>query len=185
MRLPIYFPVLFLLFLANCDNEPKGTVSAPKAPAAEASSSDLLFKPSTVRGAEGTHTSNWCRRDFSSPVIVTADKSNMNIRRFYAENTTTVYKLAIGIDGITSSFFLKVPPTGTVEYFTSDNFPECLSNVANFTRSADGNTMFYDNKMKVDYQFTIKKEGQFRYVEFLFPEKSEYEMTVRKCASCN
>lgn len=124
---------------------------------------------------------SWCNGAFDA-ALINADPANVN-RRFFQMNEGA-YRVAVQLGNATSSFFLKKTGERQVEIFTSDNFPLCASNRANFTLAADGASFSYDNKRYITYMATAQLSPEGFFIILNFPSEITYGLTVHHCAGC-
>lgn len=124
---------------------------------------------------------SWCNGKFDA-VLINADPANIN-RRFF-QMGEGVYSIAVQLSNATSSFFLKKTSEKKIEIFTSDNFPFCTSNRANFTLDADNASLGYDNKRYITYTVSVQSSPEGLFVVLDFPKEMTYGLTVQRCVGC-
>jgi hypothetical protein len=90
----------------------------------------------------------------------------------------------VQLGNATSSFFLKKTGEKQVEIFTSDNFPLCASNRANFALVANGASFGYDNKRHITYTVSSQLSAESLFIIIDFPKEMTYGFTVHHCANC-
>ncbi len=95
---------------------------------------------------------SWCRVPFTEAAVVNADPANFNRRLFALGDGPT--KVFVEYGKFTAAFILK-KNGNAVDIYTSDNFPECLSNRANFSIGADGATFRYNNNRYIDFEVQL------------------------------
>ena len=125
---------------------------------------------------------NWCKASFAEAVAISADPANYN-RRFFRLGDG-IFLVGVDDGGPVSSFMARSAGDKTIELFTSKNFPECLSNLANFTLSPDAATIAYDNKKKIRYGMDARRDTAGLILFFDFPPGSQYGLSVHRCAGC-
>jgi hypothetical protein len=111
------------------------------------------FAFSTQAMVTGNDPANsWCRTPFSEAAVVNADPANFNRRLFTLSDGPT--KVFVESGKFTAAFILKKNGK-TVDIFTSDNLPECLSNRVNFSIGADRTTFRYNNNRYIDFEIQL------------------------------
>jgi hypothetical protein len=131
------------------------------------------------KNAEG----NWCYRYYSQAVPVSAPLDNSN-RRFF-DAPPGIYKVIVPLGTTTASTIIKsYGAHRTMEVFTSDHFPECLSNTANFQISPDGSTLLYDNRGAIRFTVTAQPNGPYMRIILDMPVGAGYGIEVRLCDNC-
>lgn len=125
---------------------------------------------------------NWCKGSFAEAVAISADPANYNRRFFRLDNG--IFLVGVDDGGPVSSFMARSAGEKKIELFTSKNFPECLSNLANFTLSPDAATIAYDNKKKIRYGMDAQRDAGGLILFFDFPPGSQYGLSVHRCAGC-
>lgn len=143
-----------------------------------------VFRFSTQHQIAGKDAGgNWCYRYYPQAVPVSATLDNSN-RRFF-DAPRGIYKVTVPLGKITAStLFRCYGADQPLEVFTSDQFPECLSNAANFQISPDGSTLRYDNRGEIRFTVTAQPNGPFMRIILDMPVGSGYGIEVRLCDNC-
>lgn len=173
MRLLLIFLVLQTLLACN------GSPSSP--PSSQPAGTGFRFsKAAAMTGLKDENS--WCNGDFAEAALINADPANSN-RRFF-QLGEGVYRIALQKGNATSSFFLRKTGDQAIEVFTSDNFPLCTSNRANFSPSEDGASFVYDNGRGINYIAAIQSSAEGLFVILEFPGDITYGLTVHHCTGC-
>ncbi len=125
---------------------------------------------------------NWCKNSYTEAALISADQANYNRRFFRVDNG--VFLVGVDGGGPVSSFMVRSAGEKKIELFTSKNFPECLSSLANFALSPDATTVTYDNKKKIRYVMDAQRDAGGLILFFDFPPGSQYGLSVHRCAGC-
>ena len=129
------------------------TQTAKQPEAKEAGNTGLTFAFSKQPATPGTNSSdNWCRVSFPEAALINADPVNSNRRLFTLSNGPN--RVMVDFGNIVAAFVLK-KSGNHVEIFTSDNYPECLSNRVNFSIAANGMAFHYDNQKHIDFDIQL------------------------------
>ncbi len=126
---------------------------------------------------------NWCWQPSTEALPINADKDNLN-RRYAVLTPGQAYRVGVNSGHSTSVFFLRASANGVVELFTSDNFPNCLSNQKYFNLSPDGASLHYDNQHLIKFDSGVRQlNGGIQFfvdmpADFVFP------FEVKRCAEC-
>lgn len=157
--------------------ETKKTVAEKPAPPDAAA---LSF--STMPSMSGrTEPNNWCRADFTEAVGAFPETAGENQNQyFFLAVTNGVYKVNVRAGNAVASLLVRPTVSGTVEIFTSDNFPECLSNRANHALSESGFYDDYDNSKDISFTLHVQKAGANYHVSLEFPPTVQYGLTVHR-----
>ena len=146
-----YWWILALGFAMACNQTPQQPDS--KQAEKNAGNAGLTFAFSKQAPVSGAAPGNkWCRVTFPEAAVISADPANFN-RRLFALGEGP-HKVMVDFTNMTAAFVLQ-KSGNHVEIFTSDNYPECLSNRLNFSIGADGTTFHYDNKMHIDFDMQL------------------------------
>lgn len=125
---------------------------------------------------------NWCRNQFTDAALINADAANPN-RRFFLLGDG-IYRVAAQLGNMTSSFMLRKTGARSVDLFTSDNFPLCLSRREYFSL-ADGGAFFsYDNRKGINYTVELQSGAEGLFVVLVFPPETTFGLNVHRCAGC-
>jgi len=124
---------------------------------------------------------DWCKADYSNPVLISGDPANPNNRVFALGEG--VHKAVIRMGNIAASFCL-LKKGDVVEVFTSKNFPMCLSRQSSYTMADDGLSFQYDNKLHITYTALFQSSIQGARIVFEFPADFQYGLTVHTCSGC-
>ncbi|MDO8366378.1 MAG: hypothetical protein Q7T20_06240 [Saprospiraceae bacterium] len=170
----------FLLSIAcflACSQSPKNTGDAPK------NESYTTFKFSNaVATIDARDPENWCVANIGEAALISADPKNFN-RRLFALGDVPARVI---IDyGHQSASFMLYKTGNQVEIFTSDNFPICLSNKANFQISPEGISFRYNNKMDINIEVDIQELPGGLQVVLNLPLNSGHGISVFNCKACN
>jgi hypothetical protein len=165
------------LICLHCAGEP---ASAP--PAAPAREPVFRFsRQDQITGRD--EPQNWCYQPYSQAVPVSAPLENSNQRFF--DLPPGVYRLIVPFGKLTASIMLRSRGAGKpIEVFTSDHFPECLSNAANFQISSDGASLAYDNRLGIRFSLSAQPNGTAVRALLDLPLGAAYGTEVRLCDKC-
>lgn len=175
------FCSILLFFSCGAPPSPPAATQPDKEPPAEPSGLHFRFSQLAPPTPEESSV-NWCDGPFGEPLVVNAEKENMQRRYFYLPPGVT--KLAIGPSGITTAFMLKPVAPEVVEIYTGNNFPLCLSIATNFSPLSGGAVVQYQNHKNVTFSLELKKENGHFLVVVEFPKGANYGMSVNPCAPC-
>ncbi len=146
---PYYFLLLAVGFLLSCNE----TLKQPEGGQAATNSGGGGLRFSFSKQLPGAGPSNdWCHLALPDAAVISADPANSN-RRLFALSEGP-HRVTVDFGNIVASFVLK-KAGNLVEVFNSDNFPECLSNSANFTMEPDGQTFKYNNQRYVQFEMQL------------------------------
>jgi hypothetical protein len=177
------FLLIFLFFsiLAACGQSPSTTSNGQSQPAASSSAATFQFsKKAPVTGLKDENS--WCNGDFADATLINADPANSN-RRFF-QLGEGVYRIAIQLGNATSSFFIRKTAGQAIEIFSSDNFPLCTSNRANFSMVEGDASFKYDNGRGINYSVAIQSSAEGLFVILEFSAEITYGLTVHHCVGC-
>lgn len=125
---------------------------------------------------------SWCNKPFTEAIVIQADPANENRRYFMLGEG--IYTVALQLGNATSSFFLQKAGQQSVDVFTSDNYPYCSSNRANFSPAPDGAWFKYDNGRGITYTVEAQSSAEGQFVILTLPPKPTYGLTVHRCTDC-
>ncbi len=173
LRASLLIPVLTGIGCAN--DAGRVAAPAPREPVFRFSRQDQITGRDAVQ--------NWCYRPYSQAVPVSALLENSN-RRFF-DLPPGVYRLIVPFGKLTASIMLRSRGAGqAIEVFTSDHFPECLSNAANFQISSDGASLGYDNQRGIHFTLSAQPNGTAMRAFLDLPLGAAYGTEVRLCDKC-
>lgn len=161
--------MVFLCFQACSGNEKPGQGKAPE----KEQTPGFVFSSQ----APGSGTANWCREPLPNAVPINADPENQNRRIFMIDNGPCY--VTVGYGNIVASFVLK-KSGNSVELFTSDNMPECLSKRSNFTIASQGNSFHYDNLKHISFDVFYQSHSNGTQIVLEMPPETYYGITARK-----
>ncbi len=170
----LFSTLLILQILLACNESP------PKSPVSQPANVAFQFSKAAAN-KDLNDPNSWCNGSFDA-VLINADPANVN-RRFF-QLGEGVHRVAVQLGNATSTFFLKKTGERQVEIFSSDNFPLCASNRANFVLAEGGASFSYDNKMHITYSATLQKSPEGLFVILDFPKEVTYGLTVHRCDGC-
>jgi len=171
----IYF-IFFLSIIAACDQP------APQTAVPQPQNAGILRFSKAAAVTELKDMGSWCNRPFAEAVLINAEAANVNRRYFMLGDG--VYRIVIRTGNQSSSFFIRKADGMKAEVYTSDNFPMCLSDRANFTTTPDGNAFDYDNRRGIHYTVETQPGGAEMPVFIEFQPEVQYGLTVHRCADC-
>jgi hypothetical protein len=120
---------------------------------------------------------NWCRVAFEEAAVIGADPINSN-RRLFALSEGP-HKVTVDFGNIVASFILQ-KSGNTVDVFTSDNNPECLSNRSNFSIGSPGTSFHYNNNKHIDFEVQLVPMANGIQVALEMAPGSGYGIIVRR-----
>ncbi len=167
-----FLAVASLLLLTHC--QPSG----PAVPAIDPATPHFQWsKAPIVLEKEGK--ANWCNLQFAEGVPINADATNFN-RRFFMLNSGT-YRVVVRVDDAACSFLLKKKNATTVEIFTDNNFPHCLSSHTNFTLSESGTDLKYTSS-RIEFPLSVLPTTAAGTLQIILelPLNSNYGMLVHR-----
>lgn len=82
--------------------------------------------------------------------------------------------------GTTMASFFLLKKGDTLEVFTSDQFPECLSSKTNFELEASGTRFRYNNQRHIDFGISTEQVGGVLRIWIDMPVGSHYGLSVRR-----
>ncbi|MEI6409473.1 MAG: hypothetical protein WCR52_08825 [Bacteroidota bacterium] len=190
MRNLVCFLMAVMVWISCGDKSTSGNSGNPPSPAATAGKAGetdktgpylRFFQGETIKGMR--EKGNWCYEEYPEAIVITGDPLNSNRRRFGMG--AGVYKVTLDLGTSANSFILRSTPDGAIDLFTSDNYPLCLANRANFQLDPDARGFQYDNGHMFKYAVELQPQndnGLFVAVDF--SSGRNYGLTVRRCASC-
>lgn len=171
--------LLSLSILAGCGQSPTTSPNVQPAAATAAAATFQFSKAAAMTVLKDEKS--WCNGDFNA-ALINADPANVNRRYFLMDES--VHRVAVQSGNATSSFFLKKTDGKKVEIFTSDNFPFCSSNRANFSLAPEGAWFRYDNARGIAYTVEAQSSVEGLFVILEFPVETTYGLTVHHCVGC-
>jgi len=151
MKIKLSMLLFLIVGLFSCSETPKRSNSTQ--PENKKAGAGLTFAFSTQEMVSGDDPANsWCKVLFPEAAVINADPANSNRRLFTLSDGPL--KAFVVFGKMTAAFILK-KNGNKVDIYTSDNFPECLSNKVNFSIGADGTTFRYNNKMHIDFEIQL------------------------------
>lgn len=120
---------------------------------------------------------NWCRLPLPEAAVITADPVNSNRRLFTLSDGP--HRVVVDFGHIVASFVLQ-KSGNRIEIFTSDNYPECLSNRENFSIGANGTTFTYQNNKHIDIEIQIVPLPNGTQIAIEMAPGSGYGIIVRR-----
>ena len=151
MKIKLWMLLFGFAGLFACSETSKKSNSTQ--PENKAAGAGPTFVFSTQGMALGNDPANsWCRVPFLEAAVINADPTNSN-RRIFTLSDGPV-KVFVEFGKLTAVFILK-KNANKVDIYTSDNFPECLSNKVNFSIGADGTTFRYNNNRYIDFEIHL------------------------------
>jgi hypothetical protein len=172
--------LLFLSILAGCGQSPSTSSTGQSQPVSATAATFQFSKKASVTGLKDT--SSWCNGAFTEAVLINADTANS--KRRYFQLGGGAYNVAVQLGNATSSFFLQKTGDQSIEVFTSDNFPLCSSNRANFSLAGEGARFRYDNSRGIHYTVESQNSAEGLFVILEFPAEMTYGLTVYHCVGC-
>lgn len=171
----LFFAFFIASFLA-CSQAPKNAESQQKSTAGVA----FVFSKDPMV-MDMRDPANWCVAHFAENALVNADPNNSKRRYFAMDNQP--HKVVVDYLHFTASFILQRVGQ-QVEVFTSDNYPACLSNKANFFINPDGSSFRYDNKKHISFDVMLQEFPNGLQVSLDLPPDSGFGMLVNRCENC-
>ncbi|MCC7246902.1 MAG: hypothetical protein IT269_14550 [Saprospiraceae bacterium] len=178
MHESLIFSFLLLLFV-GCQQ--------PAAPKEDATSKPVLapthFEFSKKAPERERDLKNWCWQPSTDAQPINAEKDNLN-RRYAVLTPGMAYRVGINAANSTAAFILRANASGVVELFTSNNFPNCLSNFQHFTLSPDGASLHYDNHHYIKFDSGVRQVNGATQFYVDMPADFVYPFEVKSCATC-
>lgn len=141
------------------------------------------FRFSPAKSAKGLLAQgDWCQGDFKEGIPLFPHRTDVSRRYFFFGDG--LYKVAVQGASGSSSFFIRRTEGETVDLYTGDNFPTCLSQRQNFTLAADGHEFVYDNGYRNANHYTVGLNPEGGQVEIALPTEGVLGITVHRCANC-
>jgi hypothetical protein len=170
-----------LLFLSiasffACSNAPQNVGGSPK------NEGYATFQFSNKPPVMDLHDpSNWCNANLGEAALISADPKNFNRRLF----TLGDVPLRVVLDhGHQSAAFMLHKLGNIVTIYSSDNFPTCLSNKANFQISPDGISLRYDNKREIRCDVYLQSLPNGLQIALDLPPEGNLGLAVLRCDAC-
>ena len=176
MRLLMVFLFAQLSLIAACD---------PSQPAAKPAVKDAVTFQFSKRASvtDLNDKNSWCNNSgFTEATLINADPANSN-RRFFLLGEC-VYGVRLQSGNAVSSFFLRKTGEKSIELFTSDNYPMCLSRRANFSMAGADTWFRYDNGHGIAYTVEAQASAEGLFAILTLPPTPTYGLTVHRCAEC-
>lgn len=125
--------------------------------------------------------SNWCNANLGEAALISADPKNYH-RRLFALGDVP---LRVVLDhGHQSAAFMLHKLGNNVIIYSSDNFPTCLSNKANFQISPDGISFRYDNKREIQCDVYLQTLPNGLQIALDLPPDGNLGLAVIRCDAC-
>jgi hypothetical protein len=173
----IYLSCLFgviIVLLACNQQQPAATAGATEQVAAPG----LRFVFSDLAPTQGAQSNNnWCRMPLPEAAVINADPANNNRRLFTLADGP--HRVTISFGNIVASFVL-LKKGDSIEVFTSDNYPECLSNRNNFSMLVHGQGFHYDNQKHIIFDVSAIKLANGTQIALDIDIQAGYGIVVRR-----
>ncbi len=170
------------IFCTACQSN-TGAPASKTETASPAPPEGWYFQYSKAKQNKGTFAEgNWCQADYSESVVINADRNDYNRRYFILGEG--VYKVTITGSMGASSFILRKSGNQSVDLYTSDQNPTCLSSRKNFALKGPSDKWSYDNTGGIAYSVSIGPYEQWARVDILFPPDSGFGMVANRCTNC-
>ena len=180
---PWFLTLWALCWLVACAEAPKAPAdNAPPAPASTPIGPAFVLSKSTPPVDKTERATNWCIARFGDPLVINAERVNTNRRYFYPG--PGIHKLMVGPSGATAILLFRTQPGGNVLVFTSDNFPECLSNTLNYSPAGGTASIRYNNRQNIDFRLDMEVENTRTKITVELPPAGAYGMSVNPCLEC-
>ncbi|MDX1910894.1 MAG: hypothetical protein SFV22_05380 [Saprospiraceae bacterium] len=173
--------VIFLLAVICLTACRQGTKNTAAAPEAETTAGPYFVFSKRPMIMELRDPDNWCAARFAENAVVNADPKNTNLRYFAIDGQP--HKIVFDYGHYTAAFALQ-RNGNQVEVITSDNYPACFSNRANFTLLPDNKRLLYDNKKDIHFEVGLQDLPNGLQVNILLPADLTYGMLVNRCETC-
>ncbi|MFN0213415.1 MAG: hypothetical protein ACKVT2_04100 [Saprospiraceae bacterium] len=168
--------VLTFAFFFACKDSPKN----PGNPAKNENYAVFSFskEPPTM---DMRDPENWCATSSGEAALISADPQNFN-RRLFALGDVP---LKVIVDyGNQSAAFMLHKKGNQVELYTSNNFPGCLSNMANFQISPEGISFHYNNKKEVNFDVLLQVLPNGMQIALDLSADAGFGLSVFRCDAC-
>ena len=109
--------------------------------------------------------------------VISADQENSRLRLFTLAGGP--HRVVVDYGHIVGSFVLQ-KKWNKVEVFTSDNYPECLSNRENFEIKEGGNSFQYDNKKHIIFDVHLLPLANGTQIALEIDPDAGYGIIVRR-----
>jgi hypothetical protein len=167
---------LVLLGIVSCADSPKTAHDQTKNQ--QYTTFQFSQRPAPV---DQKDASNWCAANFGAASLIGADPKNFNRRLFALSAAAT--RIAVSY-GHQQAVFILLKSGDHVEIFTSDNFPNCLSNKANFQISPERTSFIYNNKRDINIEIHLQELANGMQIALDLPPDSGHGLTVDSCEFC-
>jgi hypothetical protein len=154
---------------------------APRPDQTNSNACTFVFSKS-VPPADPANTANWCRKTFADAVLINADRSNPN-RRYFLPGQDLV-RVAVRAGNLACSFMARKKGEKTLEIFTSDNFPACLSNRIHYQWQAGQDVFSFNNQQGIRFSAAVRPGDSGPALFLEFPPDASYGLLVHRCADC-
>ena len=175
----MYRTLFFLLVLAACQSP------APTSPAKvdQPATAGPHFVFSTAARQTDLHdANNWCIHSFHEAIRLDGASGNAN-RRIFALGTGA-HRIVVDAGGQSASFILKKSAAQTVEVFTSDNYPVCLSDRSKFSLDAGNRIFHYDNGRLIRFTAEVAEQPNGWVIALEMEPGAGYGFLVHRCEDC-
>lgn len=172
---------LFLCIAASCNPSQPGSQNLQaESPVA----SGVTFRFSAKPAANDLNDlTTWCNNTYYTEApLISADTANSHRRLFLIKEG--VYRVRLQLGNAASSFFLQKTGEKEIEISTSDNFPLCSSNRANFELAGENTWFKYDNERGIHYTVETHISGGALFVVLTLPPTPAYGFVVHRCPDC-
>jgi hypothetical protein len=175
--------ILLTLFYCSCQNPateptppPTAGINTPEQSAVDRQDGILNFRATTLK--KGDEIIDLCKVGFETGAPLFPDAQDQYKRTFNIETGST-YVVIISAGNTRSTYMLRQEGK-QVKVLTSNQYPYCLSNIANFHVNPAGDGFLYDGGRYTVFNFGVTPTGESFTGVITWDKNKEYGIEVRK-----